>query len=294
MEKLIAITEKLLITHDHAVLPGLGGFFVQMQSAEIRDYKIVSPYATISFNPMIQHNDGFLALELVRSTGINYKEASSLIDKEIEEFYRLLKFQKQINFGQIGSFTLGENNIPVFKPAPKPAFLPANLGMHDVYYQSKQPEKEFKIKPVYQTIWKYAAVITIIFTLFFSNNLNDARRTGKAGINPVKMVLDISQPVNPTSTSTEKVNDEIREAEISKADNKSYQVVIAVFESEHTANRYREQLINENFDDVMVSNTASNSRVVLKSFASRTQALDFAKEIREKESRFEDAWVAEK
>jgi hypothetical protein len=291
MDKLIAITEKLLITHDHAVLPGLGGFFVQMQSAEIKDFKIVSPFATISFNSMVQHNDGFLALELVRSTGITYKEASNLIEKEIEYFLKRLKTEKHIQFGKIGTFTLGENNIPVFSPAPKPAFLPANLGMKDVYFHPKQ-ENNFKFKPVYQSIWKYAAVITLIFTIFFANNLNDAGLTGKAGLNPVKMVLDVAQPV--VSSPAPKENTSTEEIIPGDENTQMYQVVIAVFESERTATKYKDQLFQENFSEVSVSNTNSNSRVVLRSFPTKEEALNYAKEIREKDTRFEDAWVAEK
>ena len=81
MENLNQYLEKLIARHDYVVVPGLGGFVVQFQSAEIHNNVIFPPCAVISFNPLMQHNDGLLAIEISRTEQISYRIAVELVNK---------------------------------------------------------------------------------------------------------------------------------------------------------------------------------------------------------------------
>ena len=83
MENLSQHIEKLLAQHDYVVVPELGGFVVQKQSAEILEDKILAPCATIGFNPLMLHGDGLLAIEISRSRKLSYRQAMEFVQKEV-------------------------------------------------------------------------------------------------------------------------------------------------------------------------------------------------------------------
>lgn len=86
MAKINQHIEKLLAYHDYVVVPGLGGFVVQHQSAKITAGHISAPTATVGFNSLMQHADGLLAIEVARAelpTGRQLKLLSLVIQKSI-------------------------------------------------------------------------------------------------------------------------------------------------------------------------------------------------------------------
>ena len=72
VEKIYQHIEKLLAYHDYVVVPGLGGFVVQQQFACVYDDVLFPPSAVIAFNPLMNHSDGLLAIEVARAEGVTF------------------------------------------------------------------------------------------------------------------------------------------------------------------------------------------------------------------------------
>jgi hypothetical protein len=307
MEKLIATTEKLLIANDHAVIPGLGGFFVQQQSAEYCDGRILPPGAGISFNAIVQHNDGYMAIELMRSEGIGYKEANVLIRKESEEFLKKLEKEQSLAFGKCGVFSLNESHQLVFTPALNPAFLPANMGVKSIRTSVPESKKKITLVPVYQAIWKYAAIIAIVLTFFVNNKIEKPDSSSMAGILPSNIIsveemkakeAQIKHAVPVLSENKEIITKKdikvLPEAETSVQKNEEYQVIVAVLDSEKRAQQYCESIKSETYPDALITKSKAGHRVVLKSFDSKSEAEKFASALRKSNQQFSDAWVGKK
>jgi len=104
VEKFCHHIEKLLAQHDYVVVPNLGGFVVQIQSAEILTDCITPPLSTIGFNPLMHHADGLLAIEIARSEQISYRKAMEYIVNEVENIKSNLNMVGNVSFGNLGTF----------------------------------------------------------------------------------------------------------------------------------------------------------------------------------------------
>ena len=124
MAKINQHIEKLLAYHDYVVVPGLGGFVVQHQSARITAGHISAPIATVGFNSLMQHSDGLLAIEVARAEGITYRKAVEIIESEVKEFKHQLLQSTHFQLGNLGFFSLNENGSLHFVPCAKVDFLP--------------------------------------------------------------------------------------------------------------------------------------------------------------------------
>ena len=132
MEKFCQHIEKLLAHHDFVVVPHLGGFVVQMQSAQLLPDRITPPLATIGFNPLMHHADGLLAIEISRSEHISYRMAVEYIEKEVEAINFRLKSTNQVRLGNLGFISKNESGNLQFQPIEKADYLPGNYGLTDV------------------------------------------------------------------------------------------------------------------------------------------------------------------
>ena len=70
----------MFLDYDCVIIPGFGGFVCNERPAWYDDDKeeMVPPSRDVLFNPNLTHNDGLLAQEIIRSTGLSYSEAMKL------------------------------------------------------------------------------------------------------------------------------------------------------------------------------------------------------------------------
>ena len=132
MEKINEHIERLLCYHEYVVVPGLGGFVLQRQSARIEAGKIIAPYSTVSFNPLMQHADGLLAIEIARSEGITYRKAVEILENSVAQMKMQLNDRNYLNLGSLGVFEKDAEGSLLYVPAADLGFIPSNLGLQDV------------------------------------------------------------------------------------------------------------------------------------------------------------------
>lgn len=310
MEKLIPHIEKLLACNDHAVVPGLGGFVVQKRQAAISNGKVLPPSATISFNPLINHTDGMLAVAVSKEMRISYREAAKMIEDETGQFLSKLRKTRKLSLGNIGTFYADKEAHILFLPSANTDFLPYNFGYKAVSLPVNRGNKSKDIVftlPARQ-LMKYAAIFITFVCLLFSTEVNDHAKVTKAdfySLNKVELPEVSATPnsVTPDSitadpvatntvTNTSTTISETASTTIVQAEPQfTYKVVVAAFQSEKAAIKYRDQLIAGNFEESEVITASNNSKVSIRTFPDLISAVNYMEQIRRQDSRFADAWV---
>ncbi len=298
MEKINQHIERLLAYHDYVVVPGLGGFVVQFQSAVIKDDIVVAPRAAIGFNPLMLHSDGLLAIEVARAEQVSYRKAMEIITEEIDGIKVKILSEQTLKFGSLGYLISNTDKSITFEPTEQPNFLPLNLGRHDL--KISQLKKEIKenrhisfVLPKARS-FKYAAAAVILFgMLTISNKVSDTRKYNSAEmLSFPEMILKTNGIDSQQAESSEVA------ASFSETDNllpvtQSYQfhVVVASLRTQKSADDYCKSLLDSNFPEAHIISSAKLHKVILQSFEEKEAAISFMKKIRKTDNRFETAWV---
>ena len=300
MEKFCQHIEKLLAQHDYVVVPNLGGFVLQSQSAEILGDRIAPPLSTVSFNPLMHHADGLLAIEIARSEQISYRLAMEYIDKEVQNFKAQLVTTKPVLFGNIGAFTQDKSGSLMFTPTENASFIPQNFQLYEVYMPTKESRinKKTNRKIIFTLpsthILRYAGVAIILFALLFvtPNKVSDIRKNNTASMASVSfesrakaalqksVVADISEILTNDTLKTD-VKEEIQ----------NFHVVVASLASQNSADKFCNALSYSEFPTAHVLPPSKTFRVAIQSFKNRDEAINYMEKLRETDSRFETAWV---
>ena len=299
MAKINQHIEKLLAYHDYVVVPGLGGFVVQHQSARITAGHISAPIATVGFNSLMQHSDGLLAIEVARAEGITYRKAVEIIESEVKEFkHQLLQFT-HFQLGNLGLFSLNENGSLHFVPCEKVDFLPLNIGLNELFVSEleRKIEKETKkisfVLPTAKTFRYAAAAVLLSAMLMISPQMNDVRRAETADLLSLSMLKPtIETPANSAPVLCPELTEtKLPDGIVQNNDSNLYHVVVASLPTQLSANKLCESLKKEKFECAHVLKPAKSYRVSIRSFAEKAEAIAFMENLRASDERFETAWV---
>jgi len=295
VEKIYQHIEKLLAKHDYVVVPNLGGFVVQTQSAKLLIDRITPPLSTVGFNPLMHYSDGLLAIEIARNEGISYREASEFIDKEIEKLKSKIGQSKKIEFGNLGFFEQNQGEGILFSPKSSSDFLPLNIGISEIYYtevtnkKTKDPKTITLKLPSKQTFRYGAAAVLVFGLLFVSPRVNDMHKSNQADFSTL---LPIVLPENmPVIDSTAINMDSLSAENLTPYDSVKFHVVVASLPTQLSAENYCKTLEKENFVHAHVLPPAKKYRVAIKSFSNRETAIEFMENLRLSSSQFVTAWV---
>jgi len=293
VEKFCNHIEKLLAQHDYVVVPNLGGFVVQTQSAVLLADHITPPLSTIGFNPLMHHADGLLAIEISRSEQISYRLAMEYIEKKVEILKSELNTAKIIQFGNLGAFYQNEQGDLIFAPEVNVGFLPRNFELNNLYISPKgtkiKDEKpKITISLPSTRIFKYASAAILVIGLFVvSPHVNDMRQLHNANL--ATSVFDNSvQPPVVTKTIPPKVS--TIKTTITK-DSDNYHVIVASLPTQMAANEFCNELRTDDFKAAHVLVPAKTYRVAIQSFSNRKKAIQYMENLRKTDKRFETAWV---
>ena len=115
---LISHIEFLLHTHNCVVVPGLGGFVVNVVSSYregISDFH--APACELVFNRDLQHNDGLLAQSYMKTDALTFEAASQKIEQEVQKLKKQLREQRYLDLDKLGMFTMHDDERFVYTPA---------------------------------------------------------------------------------------------------------------------------------------------------------------------------------
>ena len=293
MEKFCQHIEKLLAQHDYVVVPNLGGFVVQIQSAKLLSDHIVPPLSTIGFNPLMHHADGLLAIEIARSEQISYRMAMEYIEKQVESLRIILRLKGKIQFGDLGTFYQNNSENLIFSPAVKVDFLPQNFELTTLYISQKDKQLNSEKPKITITlpssrVFKYASVAMLAFGLFcISPTINDMRKPDNADILTSAFYNSTPETVASNTVATNESNKEVAMQE----EQNNFHVIVASLPNQSTADKFCEELTSTDFKSAHVLAPARTYRVAIQSFSDRDKAIQFMENLRKTDKRFETAWV---
>lgn len=299
MEKINQHIEKLLAFHDYVVVPGLGGFVVQLQSAEIHTDSIIAPHATIGFNPLMLHSDGLLAIEVARAEGVSYRKAMEIIAEEIDALKVKIVLDKSLKFGNLGNLYLDNDKSITFQPTEQPIFLSQNLGLHNLKVSQLKKEIKENKKHIQFTLtkaksFKYAAAaVFLVGMLTISTQVNDTRKYNRAEMLTLpEITLKSIEADIKQNESLELIANLAASAEtVVEAKPYEFHVVVASLRSQKAAETYCKVLLDNNFAEAHIINSAKLHKVILQSFEKKDEAINFMENLRKTDNRFETAWV---
>ncbi len=297
MEKIYEHIEKLLGRNDYVVVPGLGGFVLQQQSAAIIDNKLIAPRKTIAFNALMHHADGLLVIEIARTERISYRIAQELLQVEIKLFKKQLQVSGSFEFGNFGVFNLTDEGNYVFIPNTKAAFIPSNIGVVDLQLNdyTKQQLVPIKHKSLStKSILRYAAVFALLISLMFvSEQHPDRSRTQSAAIVSLSKLTTVAKTLTDTIAIADTTSQQAPQPTKDEMtiNTKAYHVVVASMPTQQSAEDYCKQLNELNFPAAKVLEPVKTYRVAIKSFTDKEEAIRYMENLRTTDERFSTAWV---
>ena len=127
---LIQYIKELLYQQECVTLPGFGSFLTQTHPIKVNRYtgEFTPPSRSISFNRLIQENDGLLASYVAKREGVSYPDALAMIEKELQHWNKRLDRETMILPG-IGEFSFNAENKLRFLPHGKINFDANALGL---------------------------------------------------------------------------------------------------------------------------------------------------------------------
>lgn len=251
--------ETILIRNDHAVVPGFGAFVIQKQPAQISGNIIHPPLSTISFNRLINNNDGVLIVEISRQKNISYRQAAKLTEKHVSDLTSYLLAKKSLEFGRIGNFTLNNSSELIFSPRKNLDFLPDNFGLNLISLPSKIIEtRNINFYSTVRKFTQYAAMLITFFALLFSTGINKT---------PHVVTADLTHFYNlhlsEDTVNTLQLTDELADSEISTELNTSlqYKIIVAAFYTEDKALSVCNDFRNGDYPNAEVITSNGKSRI---------------------------------
>ena len=144
MLRIASHIEQLLLFNDCVIIPGFGGFVLQIHPAIYcpEEHMFRPPYKDIVFNPTLQHNDGLLSESYMKLYDMDFNEAQVAIKSDIDALKKELDEKMGLVLGKIGRFQK-ENNALLFEPCDNISmFNIASYGLISFYLPPVEDEIE--------------------------------------------------------------------------------------------------------------------------------------------------------
>ena len=137
--------EFLVRYNDCVIIPGLGAFISQHQSAIVEEGGLLlPPTRRLGFNPSLIHDDGLLASSIVRKNGVSYDVAKKQIASEVDAMRHQLNVHGEIALSNIGLFRKNEEGVMVFEPFIKSSAMFGYSNLPTINIRPIKSNKENK------------------------------------------------------------------------------------------------------------------------------------------------------
>ena len=227
MLRIIEHIEQMLSVHDCVIIPGFGGFVLQVTptwyNAEAHRFEPL--HKELVFNETLQHNDGLLIESYRQSEATDYRSAYQLVQADVAELKALLERDGQVEMAPIGVFRRGEEGQLIFEASRDTDWLNASMfGLPaftieplaeelPIPMNAEKTEKrraDVYYIPVNRRLvrWVAAAVVAIVVFLSASTSVEEVNRSAyTASFVPTEMLnanmqKDEPSPAEPEPTST--------------------------------------------------------------------------------------------
>ena len=286
----------LLYNNDCVIVPEFGAFVLKSHSAYIKNNTFYPPRKVISFNAMLDENDGLLVKHISTSRNISYKKALKTINDETQSLKNELSADKKIKIDPLGYIELSSEGNLVFYPKESINFESNSYGLTSF---SKQPilksvkkDASFKTASTTTPVLRYAAIFIALIGISYFGYFNYSNYLDNERIKNIAIAQDqILQNVQAATFNIGElptINLKVT-APIENTNKIYFSVIAGSFRSKVNAEKHLNNLISKGFK---ASYTAINPRglfrVAYARLDSRKKAYSLIAEIKENG---EDAWL---
>lgn len=317
MNTLCRHIESLLIEHNCVIVPHLGGFIAHECSAQYveEEQLFLPPYRCVSFNQLLQHNDGLLAQSYIKAHGYNYAEALHQISVAVDSLRARVECGEVVELNGLGFLRVGGNGLYEFEPLCGGLLTPHHYALGGVClprlsqeapratHPSKRNSKKERVHRQLMTLgnkrfMRYvAAVLAIIFYFVWTAPLNHRVHSdttqalfGEALLPTSSSPSALSLKVDslPSPTVAPLPMPKVKAVETKK---EVYSIVLASKVSRIGANQLIATLHQEGYTSVHLQESAKLRRVLLGRFTTRELAEQELQALRKQDSRFSQSWI---
>ena len=134
----------LLAENDCVILPGIGGFIARYKSANYtqNNKEFVSPQRGIGFNHALTMNDGLIVQSYMIKFGVNYPDASKLVDKDIERLQQEINKNGNVRLEGLGMLVRHAGGAYNFEVSSPQIATPELYGLSNISVESKRQSKD--------------------------------------------------------------------------------------------------------------------------------------------------------
>ena len=274
-----------------------------------------SPVCELVFNRELTHNDGLLVESFMRTDGISFENATQKIDDSVRQIKNLLRSEKSVDLGDLGSFTMiGDQR---FAYQPKPFVRSEHFGLSNAslkpIIQIQPPAQLNEItktskKSIVRKIGIGAAAAAVIAAVMFIFPIQDSTlhhqtaqifsESGLFGSKTEKNTPIVSTPsVSNETVSVETpavventANTSIEEI-AAPSDAPRFYVVTGVYEVRKVADDMIALLQSEGFTTASTIERPNRIDVYASHFSTREEAEQSLKLLKQNFPNHRDAWV---
>jgi len=125
---------QLLYRYPCVTIPEFGTFLTEIQSARLHrnTNTFYPPKKAISFNVLLQKNDGLIVHHIAQRKQIPYSDALELLQKKVYDWKKTLEDSKILILKNIGEIKLNSENNLVFSAFENVNFLTSSFGLSPV------------------------------------------------------------------------------------------------------------------------------------------------------------------
>lgn len=320
--------KELLLTNQGVIIPGLGGFVSEYESAafDISENKFVPPSKKISFNPDYTYQDNLLSEYICKKELIDQSEAK----KQIEDFVKDSKFKltkgDTIHFEGIGSLSQSSKGSIQFTQDKDANLLTDSFGLTSVQAKQKvvpniqdKPAKFKKSNRKLILLSSIAAFVLILvasswyvtngfsdFSIFSFNTTNDqlAERNSIKEITENNLdsiaredslkALIVSSIDNNTDKKDALFYQEPDDASAKKSakepNYKEFHIIAGSFKRIENAEKFSKELEKKGYNPQIIKSGESLIRIAIYTYTDETEALKKLYKLREN-SDIKTVWI---
>ena len=286
----------LLHSNDCVILPNFGAFVLKSKSAYIEENEFFPPSKYVSFNSMLNDNDGLLAKFISEERKISYKKSLKLISDEVKVLNEKLSEDLIFDTEYLGIFELKEKNTLIFNPDFSINFDSSVFGLNSfvrkpiINISSKKAADKAQVDT--NNLLRYAAIFISIlglsyFGYFNYNNYLNNEKLKNIAIAQEK-ILENVQTATFNLGDLPPVNVNVK-APIVKDNSTYYSVIAGAFRSRRNAEKHLNTLIINGYQASYTSvNPKGLFRVAYARLKTRKEAAELILKIK---TSGQDAWL---
>lgn len=314
MNQLISHIEFLLHTHNCVIVPSLGGFVVNTMPARRNGLSVFdSPTCELVFNRELTHNDGLLVESYMRTDGVSFENATQKVDDSVRQIKNLLRTEKSVDLGDLGSFTMIGNQR--FAYQPKPFVRPEHFGLYNASLKpilQMQPTPQLvetarsNKKSIIRKVSIGAAAAAVIAAIMFIFPIQDStlrhqtaqilsetglfgHKVEKTTENTTIVSSEIALPETPDAI--EKYSNTQTEVIALPSDAPRFYIVTGVYEVRKVADDMIALLQSEGFSTASTIERSNRIDVYASHFSTREEAELNLRKLKQDFPNHKDAWV---